>query len=45
MEYGPMIPEEVGREMSDSLKKTNSLLATMVRQNAPSEVDWLMMEE
>ena len=45
MEYGPMIPEEVGREMSDSLKKTNSLLATMVRQNAPAEVDWLMMEE
>ena len=45
MEYGPMIPEEVGREMSDSLKKTNSLLATMVRQNAPAEVDWLMLEE
>ncbi len=44
-EYGPMIPEEVGREMSESMKKTNSLLATMVRQNAPAEVDWLMLEE
>ena len=27
------------------MTKTNSLLATMVRQNAPAEVDWLMMEE
>ena len=44
-EYGPMIPEEVGREMSESMKKTNSLLATMVRQNAPAELDWLMLEE
>ena len=27
------------------MAKTNSLLATMVRQSAPAEVDWIMLEE
>ena len=38
----PILKDDTFREL---MGKQNSLLATMVRQNAPSEVDWLMMEE
>ena len=38
----PILKDETfDRQMT----KTNSLLATMVRQNAPAEVGWLMLEE
>ena len=32
-------------KQTEEMKRTNSLLATMVRQNAPAELDWLMLEE
>lgn len=38
----PILKDETFERL---IGKQNSLLATMVRQNAPSEVDWLMMEE
>lgn len=38
----PMLTNNVFAEKMD---KTNSLLATMVRQGAPSEVNWLLLEE
>ena len=38
----PILKDDTFRDL---MGKQNSLLATMVRQNAPSEVDWLMMEE
>ena len=38
----PMLTNNVFAEKMD---KTNSLLATMVRQGAPSEVNWLLLKE
>ena len=38
----PMLTNNVFAEKMD---KTNSLLATMVRQGTPSEVNWLLLEE
>ena len=43
MEYGPMIPEEVGREMSDTLKNIESALRTGLNQGMASDDIYLAM--
>lgn len=43
MEYGPMIPEEVGREMSDTLKNIESALRTGLNNGMASDDIYLAM--